>query len=178
MQSPVYLPESDIVKVLEDLVQPEPGAPCPLFVASEHRLLLAYFARDGDPNWDDAKANPVKEGAVDEPIAIITFVAPYAHTFGPPNDEAFAGHPLHARGLRPWRVQEVLASSWINSLARMNSVHPYHKQEQFDRLRHFVFAFHDTTFECAAEGVEVAPYRGSQRGAFERMSRMIGDELV
>jgi hypothetical protein len=146
-------------------------------VAGEHRLLLSYFVHHDDSNWNDREANSVLNGEVDEPMAIVDFVAPYAHTFGAPNDEAFSGHPLHARGLRPWRVQEVLSSSWVGSLARMNSVHPYHKQEPFDRLRHLVFAFHDSTFECAAEGFRVTLYRGFQRGALGRMAQMLGADL-
>jgi hypothetical protein len=34
----------------------------------------------------------------------------------------------------------------------MNSVHPYHRPEGFKSYRHFVLAFHDSTFECIAEG--------------------------
>jgi hypothetical protein len=34
----------------------------------------------------------------------------------------------------------------------MNSVHPYHRPEAFADLHHYVFAFHDSTFECIARG--------------------------
>jgi hypothetical protein len=34
----------------------------------------------------------------------------------------------------------------------MNRVHEHHQPARFERLRHFVFAFHDSTFECVAEG--------------------------
>jgi hypothetical protein len=34
----------------------------------------------------------------------------------------------------------------------MNSVHPRHRPEHFKSYRHFVLAFHDSTFECIAEG--------------------------
>ena len=87
----------------------------------------------------------------------------YAHMFGPPNDEAFEGHPLSQRGLRPYAVFEVQASSWLASLERMNSVHPYHSAERFAKYKHFIFAFHDTTFECIAEGFSVSIHRGSVR---------------
>jgi hypothetical protein len=81
--------------------------------------------------------------------------------FGPPNDEAFAGHPLSVRGLTPYGVFEVKNSSWVRRLERMNSVHPRHKPERFARLKHFIFTFHDTTFECIAEGFECTRHEGS-----------------
>jgi hypothetical protein len=82
----------------------------------------------------------------------VRFVRPYASMFGPPNDEAFAGHPLAERGLHPYGAFEVQHSSWIRSLEKMNSVHPHHRAERFDEYRHFVLVFHDTTFECVATG--------------------------
>ncbi len=45
----------------------------------------------------------------------------------------------------------------------MNSVHPRHTPEWFfERKRHFIFAFHDSTFECVAESFEVEVRRGSR----------------
>lgn len=52
-------------------------------------------------------------------------------------------------------------------------VHPCHREEPFQRLRHFVFAFHDSTFECVAEGSRVTLFRGSLDGAFAVMSRVL-----
>lgn len=45
----------------------------------------------------------------------------------------------------------------------MNSVHEHHKPERFWKLTHYVFAFHDTTFQCAADGFSVSVHRGSLR---------------
>ncbi len=46
----------------------------------------------------------------------------------------------------------------------MNSVHPYHKPEHFQRYKHFIFAFHDSTFECIAESFSASIHRGSTQG--------------
>jgi hypothetical protein len=73
--------------------------------------------------------------------------------FGSPNDEAFHGHPLAERGLGPYGAYRVEDSSWIRRLERMNSVHPRHDPERFRALTHCVLSFHDSTFECVAEGV-------------------------
>lgn len=49
-----------------------------------------------------------------------------------------------------YSAAEIHHSSWIRSLERMNSVHPHHRSERYAKLRHFVLAFHDSTFECVA----------------------------
>jgi hypothetical protein len=86
-----------------------------------------------------------------EPAAIIRFTGVYASMFGPPNDEAFSGHPLAERGLHPYGAFEIVDSSWVRQLERMNAVHPYHRPEHFSTYRHIVLAFHDSTFECVAK---------------------------
>jgi hypothetical protein len=96
-----------------------------------------------------------------EPVALVSFTHPYAHMFGPPNDEAFEAHPLASHGLRPYAVFEVRDSSWIRNLDHMNSVHEYHRPESFAKYHHFVFAFHDTTFECVAETFSLSVHTGS-----------------
>ena len=80
---------------------------------------------------------------------------------GPPNDQALSGHPLTERGLHPYAVFEVEQSSWLRGLERMNSVHPYHPAEHFAKYEHYIFAFHDTTFECIAESFSISVHRGS-----------------
>lgn len=104
------------------------------------------------PNGTALPVRVAGPGTSGEPAAIVRFARPYASMFGPPNDEAFAGHPLAARGLRPYGAFEVQDSSWIRRLEKMNSVHPCHRPEHFSIYRHFILAFHDTTFECVATG--------------------------
>ena len=96
---------------------------------------------------------------------VVQFESPYAHMFGPPNDEAFSGHPLASRGVAPYRVFEVDNSSWLKSLERMNSVHPHHRSEQFAGYKHYIFAFHDSTFECIAKSFKYFERRGYVRAA-------------
>lgn len=103
-------------------------------------------------------------------MAVVKFQRCTAHIFGPPNDEAFAGHPLADRGLNPYGVFEVKCSSWVRALERMNAVHPRHNKERYmENKKHFVFAFHDTTFECVAEGFEIKVTTGSVRGMVPHM---------
>jgi hypothetical protein len=130
-------------------------------LADEFRTFVSYYARATDQGdrsaWNVLPASDPQE----EAVVLLEFSACYAHLFGPPNDEAFSGHPLASRGLEPYCFAEVRHSSWIASLEQMNSVHPYHRAEQFRDYRHFVLPFHDSTFECIAESVEVHLHRGS-----------------
>ena len=99
--------------------------------------------------------------------------------FGPPNDEAFDGHPLASRGLTPYAEFEVIDSSWLRQLEKMNSVHPYHNRERFmANLHHFVFAFHDSTFECIAASFSVSIHRGSLTASVEHVLEFLADEPV
>jgi len=143
---------SDKPRRVSSTPQSSVGAPCPVVFAGEHTLRLAYYLEPGrlTGEWTSAPVRAAKPGGSDELCAIASFDRAYAHMFGPPNDEAFAGHPLAARGLEPYSVFEVEGSSWLRRLVQMNSVHPYHRAEQFEDFKHWVFSFHDTTFECIA----------------------------
>jgi hypothetical protein len=110
----------------------------------------------------------------DEPVALVLFEPCYAHMFGPPNDEAFGGHPLAARGLHPSGAFEITHSSWIRRLERMNSVHPSHRPDRFWKRRHFVFAFHDKTLECVCDRFEVLTTRGSLTSVLSEMTKLLG----
>jgi len=132
-----------------------------MILVGEHRLYLAYYLQNTPADWDGTSIKVMSEDTGGEPVALVSFTHVYAHMFGPPNDEAFEGHPLASRGLRPYSVSEVRDSSWIRHLERMNSMHEYHRPERFAVYHHFVFAFHDTTFECVAESFSFSVHTGS-----------------
>lgn len=134
----MYTPDNRDVVVKCDIAPAHTaGASTPIVLASDGGLLLCY-----------------EIAPVNEAIAAITFEGAVAHYFGPPNDEAMAGHPLASRGLAPYGTFEVLSSSWLRSLRDMNSVHRFDDPNRFSKLRHFVFTFHDSIFETVAEVVE------------------------
>lgn len=162
----------DTVLKLHTAPLPNVGAPLPLILCDESKLFLAYIADQGE---GDGKELSLKSGGV--PIAIVKFLSPDAHIFGPPNDEAFEGHPLACRGLEPYDVFEVEQSSWIRQLERMNAVHPNHNKERFfANRRHFIFTFHDSTFEVVADGFEIQLISGSLRSALSKMVEMIRED--
>jgi len=166
----MYRAQRDKIVGVPEAPSPDVGAPLPAVLADEFQLYVCYIASEPDPDWNGTHVNAVSPDSNDSPIAIVRFLGPYAHMFGPPNDEAFSGHPLSGRGLAPYSVSEVRESSWIAGLEAMNSVHPYHRAAAFKAYRHYIFAFHDSTFECVAEGLEIQLHRGSILSALALMN--------
>jgi hypothetical protein len=162
--------ERDRVAELSDVPQSEVGAPCPLVLASEGKLIVAYFVSHPAQGWDGRTATVVGPDTPGKPAAIIRFSMVKASMFGPPNDEAFSGHPLASRGLRPYGAFEVFDSSWVRRLERMNTVHPQHRPGSYANLRHFVLTFHDSTFECIARGYAPELAHGPLTSLFGRLS--------
>jgi hypothetical protein len=129
----------------------------PIVVANDAHLFLIY------------EVAPAGEERV-----ALRFEEPRAHYFGSPNDEALSGHPLNARGLRSYGAFEVIASSWLRSLERMNRVHPRHDATRFAAHRHFIFTFHDNTFECIAKGMSVAARVPNDAEGAKALRRLLG----
>jgi hypothetical protein len=163
----------DKVVNLPGVPQSPVGAPCPFVMSDEHTRLLAYFVHKVDPNWDGTYVRLVGPNTPGETIALVNFTRCRAFMFGPPNDEAFHGHPLAARGLKPYSAAEVLHSSWIRKLERMNAVHPKHTSGHFENHRHFIFSFHDSTFECVAWDFTVTLHEGTMQSLLPEMVRLL-----
>lgn len=129
----------DRVIELEDAPPYDIGSPYAQIFASDSQVVLFAFLSD--------PASPTEEAT-----GIMFFERPRAHYFGMPNDEALGGHPLFKRGLGFYGLFEVLDSSWVRHLERVNSVHDRHDPKWFENDRHFIFTLKESTFECVAEG--------------------------
>jgi hypothetical protein len=158
---------------VEDAPQSDVGAPLPCIVSSEHTLCLAYIMQIVDSNWDGSYVNIIGPDTENGQVAIIQFEMAYAHFFGPPNDEAIEGHPLYKLGLKPYSVSKVEGSTWIKEFVKRNSVHEFHRSDMLSSHHHFIFAFHDSTFECIAKGFKVHRFNGSMYQAFSEMVKII-----
>jgi hypothetical protein len=133
----------DQVHELDDVPFPDPTAPNPLVLADGATLVIAYRSA---PSTGHADAGCRQSNAT----CLVVFRDCFAIHFGLPNEHAFATHSLPDRGLRPYGAFEVENSSWIRGLEERNRGHPRHDPQLFDRLRHWVWTFHDTVLECAA----------------------------
>lgn len=166
--------DQDSVTEIADFPRASGGAPLPSLIATEDQTFLVFRLQETPDGWDGNAAQMVSPDSDDRPLAIVAFDRCHARMFGPPNDEAFKGHPLSDRGLHPYGAFKVENSSWIRRLERMNAVHPQHSSGHFAAYNHFIFAFHDSTFECIAEGYEIEFTRNSIRGALVQLAERVG----
>lgn len=139
------------------------GAPLPHLFADEERLVVAYLVDTPHPDFNGTNPRSVRPTDEGNQTAILIVELCKAFQFGPPNDEAIAGHRLYPMGLKPYSAFEVLNSSWIDGLEKANRVHSGHRPEWFASYRHFIFTFHDSTLEFVAENFSTTLRRGSPR---------------
>lgn len=158
----------DKVIELTNIPQSSVGAPLPIVIADEHHVIIAFILQNTPESWDGTTIRVVGINSEKESIAIVKFEHCSSHMFGPPNDEAFSGHPLASRGLEPYSYFEIQNSSWIRKLEKMNSIHPHHNKERYmEKKKHYIFSFHDSTFECIAHGYNLEVINGSMKMAME-----------
>lgn len=137
-------------------VQWDAGAPLPLLIANDYKTFLLFYVRVDDPNWDGTYItvqDPTNANA--DPMALVEFEDCVSAKLGSPNEEVFDGHPLYGKGLEGYTAQFVRNSKWLAELESMNKVHRGYKADNWRNLNHHVFWFHDSTFECIAEGYKV-----------------------
>jgi hypothetical protein len=140
------------------------GAPMPHLIVNDHRALLGFLLREPDPNWDGTYVTiKSPSDAQPEPLALVEFERCISARLGAPNDEVFSGHPLHGKGLEGYTAQRVVNSRWLKEIEKINSVHTMYRPESWRDLNHFVFWFHDSTFECIARSYKVETYRTSMK---------------
>jgi hypothetical protein len=106
--------------------------------------------------------------AQDRGIGRIEFDGCFATSFGSPGEETFSGHPLYGRGFEAYRAMQVIHSPWIARLQKIDSVHRHHDPSTYRALRHFIFPFHDTMFECVARSFRVEKVNGPLSDAVKR----------
>jgi hypothetical protein len=146
------------------------GAPLPHLLADGHKTYLLFYLANPDPDWDGTWVRIVDPAATKaEPLGVVEFNHVHSVKLGGPNDEAIGGHPLSGKGLRAYAAHQVVNSRWIAEAERINSVHPRHQGGWHDRFNHYVFCFHDETFECLAEGFTAERCIGSPRAVLSEL---------
>jgi hypothetical protein len=153
---------------LEFPVRWDVGAPMPHLLVNDYRALLCFLLNEPDPNWDGSYVNVVSVSETNS-LALVEFKGCLAAKLGVPNDEVFHGHPLEGKGMEPYRAQLVMNSCWIRELETINSVHQSYNPKHWNDLNHYVFWFHDSTFECVAKSFAVDTYRESMTALLIRM---------
>lgn len=153
------------------------GAPLPQLMVNDYRALLGFLMSEPDPKWDGTYVK-VKDpaGFQPEPIALVEFEGCVSAKLGAPNDEVFKGHPLNGKGGEAYAAQRVVNSKWLKEIEAINSVHRMYQPESWRDLHHYIFWFHDSTFECVARSYKVETYRFNMKKLLGMMvERLIAD---
>jgi hypothetical protein len=132
------------------------GAPLPFLLCNDYRTFLTFYASKRDSGWDGSRVKIINPASTEEALlCLVTFKHCMSAKLGHPNDEAQCGHFLEGRGLDGYTAQIVKNSPWLKEVAKTNSAHPNDNPETWTLLNHYVFWFHDSTFECLAKSYEV-----------------------
>ncbi len=136
--------EQDSVVELDLGCCPEAAVSGALLLQTEYKAFLSFNAQRRRPDgvFEDAGT------------AIVEIVRCTITRFGYPNDEALSGHPLYRNGLINYGIYEILNSSWIVELKKQNRV-SFPSTTNTSWMRHFIFVFHDSTFECLAQNIKI-----------------------
>ena len=105
-----------------------------------------------------------------ESLALVEFEGCASAKLGSPNEEVFQGHPLYGKGLDSCSAQIVRSSKWLKELEDINKVHERYDGDRWRSLIHFVFWFHDSTFECIAENYKVEVFHETLAQLLGRVS--------
>ena len=139
---------------------PEAGVSGAVAIQTEYRTTLLFNAMPPDIPWNDSDTNETYRerrfhsfGPEGLGRAVVSFQRCIKSTFGHPNDEAIEGHPLYHSGLEAYAIFEVLNSDWICEIDRQNRIS--FPNTSYADLRHFIFTFHDSSFECVAANLTV-----------------------
>lgn len=149
-------------------VQWDIGAPLPHLFRNDYCAYLSFYVHEPDPKWDGTYVNvvnPNDEAPVS--LALVEFKSCSIAKLGAPNDEVFHGHPLWGKGLEGYTPLVVKNSKWLEEIKAINKVHDCYREEYWLNRNHYLFGFHDSTFECIAESFEVSLYKTNMASLME-----------
>lgn len=150
------------------------GAPLPHLLYNGRKAFLTFYVRAVDPKWDGSYVTLKDPGNAEmESLAIVEFNRCISAKMGSPNDEVFEGHPLSGKGMEGYTAQVVKNSRWLAELEAINSVHAYYDPKLWRTLHHYIFWFHDETFECVAQSFSVEQRKCSMSQLIDEVSRRL-----
>ena len=159
---------------LEFPVKWDAGCPLPHLLCNDWKALLTFIVRENKPGSDGSSVEVI--GPADDkarPLALVEFTPCIAAKLGSPNDEVFDGHPLQGRGLEAYAAQQVINSRWLAEVEAINKVHHCYNPAFWRERNHYIFWFHDTTFECIAKSFKVEVHRESMAAMLARMCQRL-----
>ncbi|HMQ10218.1 MAG TPA: hypothetical protein PKB05_02820 [Oligoflexia bacterium] len=154
----------ETLKEIADIPKPNPGAPIPWILSNDSDLYLSFYTSEKTfESYQNISSNNLKVTNYEKDCVVtVVFKSFCKYMVGLPNDEVLSSHALYNKGLDSLYNAEVINSSWIVELEKMNSVHPSHNREWFLKdLKHFIITFKNNIFECVAKGYDVSLSLGS-----------------
>ncbi|RYV00650.1 hypothetical protein SOPP22_17750 [Shewanella sp. OPT22] len=116
------------------------GAPCPMIFADENVVYLSYYD-------------------VEDDVALIKFDHCFEFRMGMPGEDEISKSPYCGLGLLNFETHYVKNSPWLNELeSKYKVISDFSRNDR--KYIHYVFTFHDRTFECISSGYSVEKYTG------------------
>ena len=117
------------------------GAPQPVLLSSEHKTFLIFHMEGGD-----------------DCVGRVEFHDVWSAKLGEPDENGILGHPLVGSGLEFDCPCEISSSQWIAEIADTFSFSHSNVEPMEHEMRHLIFPFHDSTFECVARSYTVCEF--------------------
>lgn len=156
----------DEIVELEFEITPDAGVSGAVVVQNEHMTILMFNAKRSTGKESRYGGRHLDAAG----IAVVEFQRCLLTRFGHPNDEARCGIPKYVGC--SYGIYEVRDSSWIKAVVAANR-HSFPATTDDYVRRHFLFAFHDSTFECLADDLSIhlveQPYHELFAGITDRV---------
>ena len=144
--------------------RPEGGVSGGVLVSSEYSTFLTFNAVK--PSEDGSRVESAGH-------AVVEFSRCRLTKFGYPNDEARWGIARYQE--ISYGIYEVTNSEWIPEIVRLNR-YSFPDTPDDTTTRHFLFAFHDSTFECLATDMRLELTTEPYEQIFARISARLLSE--
>lgn len=158
-------PEIDRIEKLDLGYKPEAAVSGAALIQTEYSAFLIFNANTSKLTRSGRYASAG--------IAVVELLRCVITKFGLPNDEAISGHPLYEKleilgGT--YAIFEVHNSSWKAQVQQQNQV-VFPDWELSSR--HFIFGFHESTFECLAEDIQLTISNEPYATVFETVAKRV-----
>ncbi len=155
---------ADEIIELELGIQPEAAVSGAVCLQTESGVFLTFNAMRPTDRVSPHGGNYLEDAGT----AVVTFKRCLVTRFGYPNDEARDGIPQYKEV--SYGIYEVKQSTWIKEVVRLNRRRFPATTDDYVR-RHFLFTFHDSTFECLADDLTLEITNDPYVVAFERIAK-------
>lgn len=145
--------DKDSIEKLTDVPIMDVGAPLPIMMRNDSDLVLGYIVSSSSPKPYEKHVEVIKGETGYGRFALIRFWRSIAGVSCLPPEDDIDKHPLSARGLRPYMAVKVNNSSWLHLTKEIYKI-------EDEKMNHFIFTFHDSSFECLARSYWVTVFEG------------------